>query len=111
MVKRSIIDFIPLSPDRIGMKNLARALGESERETRKHVTNARIAGEIIASDSEGYFIPTGAAEIAAYYRRHRKRAMTTLKSLKAVRRALRAAGVDVAQIEGRRCGKEETNIQ
>ena len=99
MVKRSIIDFIPLSPDRIGMKNLARTLGESERDTRKRIEEARINGEIIAYDNDGYFIPTEAHQLASYYRMHRKRAMTTLKSLKAVRRALQAAGVDVRQIE------------
>lgn len=104
MTRRELIDYIPVSPGRISMASLALALGESERETRKHVTNARIAGEIIASDSEGYYIPTEAAEIAAYYRRHRKRAMTTLRGLKAVRKALRAAGVDVAEIEGRKHG-------
>ena len=104
MVKRNIIDDIPHSPGRIRMKSLSQIRGEDERLTRKRVADARIAGEIIASDDEGYYIPTEAAEIAAYYRRHRKRAMTTLKGLKAVRKALRAAGVDVAEIEGRKHG-------
>ena len=60
MVKQELIDFIPMSPDRIGMKNLADALGETERDTRKRIAEARINGEIIAYDNGGYFIPTEA---------------------------------------------------
>ena len=107
MVKRRITDHIPLSPDRISMRSLALKLGETERETRKHIETARMNGEIIGSDEQGYYIPTNAHEIATYYRRHRKRAMTTLKCLKAVRKSLRAAGIDVAQIEGRTNGKTQ----
>ena len=112
MVKQELIDFIPVSPERISMSSLARTLGQTERETRKLIATARINGEIIASDDNGYYIPTEAQEIASYYRRHRKRAMTTLRGLKAVRKALQAAGVDVKQIEGRERGKkEESAIQ
>ena len=48
MVKQELIDFIPMSPDRIGMKNLADALGETERDTRKRIAEARINGECVA---------------------------------------------------------------
>lgn len=102
MKRRELIDYIPVSPDRISMTSLARTLGENERVTRKMISDARINGEIIGSDSEGYYIPIEPQEMASYYRIHHKRAMTCLRGLKAVRKALRAAGVDIGEVEGRK---------
>ena len=101
MTRRELIDYIPASPDRISMSSLARVRNKTERETRQDIANARINGHIIGSDAEGYYIPQSPQEMASYYRTHRKRALTCLRGLKAVRKALRAAGVDVAKIEGR----------
>lgn len=98
MVK-GIIGYIPFSPERISGKNLSIATGQSERENRNDICKARIDGVIIASDERGYYIPQTPQEMSRYYRKHRAAAMTTLKSLKAVRRALQAAGMDVRQIE------------
>lgn len=99
---RTILDCIPPSPDRVSRDELSRMFDVPVREIQRCVTNARLDGEIIGSDERGYFIPQKPQEMAAFYRTHRARAMTTLKSLKAVRRALQAAGVDVRKIEGRK---------
>lgn len=104
----NIADYIPHSPDRIGMRSLSQIMGEGERKTRKRITEARIAGEIIASDDRGYYIPTDVQEIESYYLRHWKRAITAFRSIKAVRKTLKAAGVDMAQIEGRKHRKAGT---
>ena len=100
MVK--IIDFIPESPDRISMKGLSDKIGCHPRDTRKLVLTARKSGEIIAADDRGYFIPVSNAELVSYYRDARQRAITTLVSLEPVRRYLKAQGVDLKEIEGRK---------
>ena len=97
-----IRELIPLSPDRISRAELARAYDVTVREIQRMVTNARIHGEIIASDVRGYYIPVEAQELCSFYRVHRTRALTTLRSLKAVRATLMNAGVDIAKLESKR---------
>lgn len=98
---------IPHSPNRVHMNVLASLWGKSEREARREIESYRMRGTLIASDGGGYFIPTSIEEIAAYYRRHRKRAITTLRSLKETRRFLKSSGIDLSQLEGRTGGKKE----
>ena len=95
-----ITTFIPESPGRISMKGLSMLTGYDERKVRSLVLAARISGELIGSDTRGYFIPSSVEELEAFYRAARKRALSTLSSLKAVRLKIKAAAV-----EGGRDGK------
>ena len=72
----------------IPMQMLAERLGVDPRSLRAAIARAREAGEIIAGDSAGYYIPTDKAELRRYYSTARKRSLSGLKSLKAVRRKL-----------------------
>lgn len=85
--------YIPESPGRIHMKDLASRLGlKDTRELRQVILAARINGVIICADNDGYFLPTSDGEIAAYFKREYGRAITTLKSLKHTRKYLKTAG-------------------
>lgn len=103
-----LMDYIPSSPGRVSMKDLTDRAGlTDERMTRKLVLAARINGEMICADENGYFSPTTDEEIVAYYRTARARALTTLYALKKTRHRLISAGFDVKAIEGRRDGNSK----
>lgn len=72
----------------IPMQMLAERLGVDPRSLRAAIARAREAGEIIAGDSAGYYRPADKAELRRYYFAARKRSLSGLKSLKAVRRKL-----------------------
>ena len=86
------------------MRDTAAALGITERQAREMIAAARIAGELIASNVHGYFYTTDPDELTRFYRSARRRAMTCLTTVRATRAALKAAGVDVLELEGRRKG-------
>lgn len=77
----------------VSMRELADRLGIDERALRAAILQAREAGEIIAGDSAGYYIPANKAELRRYYHAARKRCLSGLKALKAAHRKL-------AEIEG-----------
>ena len=89
-IKQDITSFIPVSPGRIGLKRLSKMLNVDDRTVKKMILTARLNGEIIASCETGYFIPSTVEELETFYRTQRKRALTTLTSLKAVRAKLKA---------------------
>lgn len=98
----NVATFIPKSPDRISMTSLAAKIGRSERNTRKLINRARRSGEIIGSDRQGYYLPDGSEELSRHYREAYRRAISTLASLKRERKQLKAAGIDVLNLEGKR---------
>lgn len=97
-----IKDFIPQSPGRISMSQLSSMLGCTDREIRKFISQARRSGEVIASDSGGYFVTDNATELARHYKSAYRRAISTFVSLKQERKLLKDAGIDVLKLEGRR---------
>ena len=72
----------------IPMRELSDRLGIDQRALRAAILRAREAGEIIVGDSAGYYRPADKAELRRYYFAARKRSLSGLKSLKAVRRKL-----------------------
>jgi hypothetical protein len=66
------------------------------------INRLRAEGAVVCADSKGYFIPATEAELTAHYRKLRGSALSMLKTLKAERKKLAAAGVDLAKIEGRK---------
>ena len=98
----ALLELIPYSPNRVSMTTLSNYLGCTEREVREYVKTARIAGEIIGSDQRGYYLPIEADELARHYRMAYRRAISTHRTLKQERRFLRAMGVDVLKLEGRK---------
>lgn len=91
---RNITDVIPTGEERaISMAALARALDITERDVRKAILQARMAGSIIAGTGSGYFIPDTDEELLTYYRIAKARGLTTLASLKATRRELKERGI------------------
>lgn len=101
MKERLITEFIPDSPGRISMSQLAKILDTSDREVRQIVLTERLNGGLIGSDRDGYFIPVTTEELKAYYIAARSRAITCLRSLKTTRRRLKESGVNLSAIEGR----------
>ena len=76
----------------ISMHTLSVYLDCSERETRRIIKYARLAGKVICGDSSGYYLPETVAELRAYYHLAKERAATSRKCLKAVCRALEIEG-------------------
>ena len=87
----------------IPMRDLADRLEIDQRALRAAILQAREAGEIIAGDSAGYYRPADKAELRRYYFAARKRSLSGLKSLKAVRRKL-------AEFDGQQGFGEEKGI-
>lgn len=100
----AVLNHIPMSPHRKSAPVLAEETGNTERRNRMIINKLRADGEIICADDRGYFIPTTEAELTAHYRKLRGSALSMLKTLKAERKKLIAAGVDLAKIEGRKHG-------
>lgn len=92
----------------ISMRLLASLAGISERELRRTLASARInENEIICTCDSGYFVPETLEECRDYYKMRYSSAMTTLREIKPVRKKLKAAGVDVLALEGRKYGKKK----
>ena len=65
---RKLLDLIPHGIENaIPMGTLSNLLNLSARETRRCVEQCRIAGNIICSCDEGYYIPENVSELFAYY--------------------------------------------
>lgn len=61
---------------------------KTTREVSAIVASARNAGIIIASCSNGYYIPQNRAELEAFYHWMRGKSLSALKTLKATRKRL-----------------------
>lgn len=86
---RKVLDAIPTGIENaIPMDNLSRILGVSQRETRSIILHCRIAGNVICSCDEGYYIPDSLWELSAHYRRARARINTATLALKPIERVL-----------------------
>lgn len=73
----------------IQRKYLINALGvKSVREVSSIVASARNAGLIIASCTDGYYIPENEAELEEFYNWMRGKSLSALKALKATRKRL-----------------------
>lgn len=74
-------------------KALLKLAGLSDaRAMQKQIESERAKGALILSkggDGGGYFLPTSRAEIARYEQTLRRRALSTLRTLKTARRALK----------------------
>ena len=71
------------------MRDLARALGEEEREVRLRIQKARIDGNVIAGTDQGYFIPATVEELREYVRRNDSRIKTSCVALAPAKRLLK----------------------
>ena len=84
---KDIAELIPYGSEHaISMKDLSMYLNCGEREARRIIKNARLAGEVICGDSSGYYRP--------YYQLTRERVATTRKCLAAVYKELKNKGVE-----------------
>ncbi len=93
---KSLLALIPKGKEKgISRDALAETLCIPVREVSSLVLKARLKGIIICSDSNGYYFPKNDIEALAFYNAERKRAITTLRSLKTVRSELKAKGVKV----------------
>ena len=75
------------------MRDLARYLGVDRRAVRRVVNEARIAGCIICSSDNGYFLPEDAEDVLRHYRRAMCGVNTTLAALEPERAYLEDMGV------------------
>lgn len=77
----------------IPMKRLADLLDIDDRELRQIVQELRMSGSVICGCTKGYFRPSdNMQEVFGFYKYHRQRAMTNLRSLKATRAFLLSSG-------------------
>ena len=60
-----------------------------ERELRRTIVGARIAGNIIASGDSGYYIPVDLDELKSFFYRSESRIKVNSASLRAVREKLK----------------------
>lgn len=77
----------------ISMQALSDRMDLNPRALRAAIMQARDAGEIIAGDTAGYYIPADKEELRKYCALAKKRSLSGLKALKAARKKL-------AEIEG-----------
>ena len=86
---KSIVDMLPKGKrNAVKMSALAAALHTSERDVRRLIHEARCSGAVIIGDNHGYYIPETREELLPYYFTARKRSVSGLKALKAVKRKL-----------------------
>ncbi|MCL2298809.1 MAG: hypothetical protein FWC27_01525 [Firmicutes bacterium] len=106
---KRILQFIPKGHDNaIPRRDLAALIGLHERDCRRAIERARVAGEFILSDDAGYWMADphteeGVGEIMRWYRREGGRIRALAKRLEPVRRrveAARAVGADQISVEG-----------
>lgn len=106
---KRILQFIPEEHgSAIPRRDLAALTGLHERDCRRAIERARVAGEFILSDDTGYWLADphteeGAAEIMRFYRREAFRSRALAKRLEPVRRrveAAKAVGTDQISVEG-----------
>lgn len=92
---KDIAELIPYGSEHaISMKDLSMYLNCGEREARRIIKNARLAGEVICGDSSGYYRPVTVEELKGYYQLTRERVATTRKCLAAVYKELKNKGVE-----------------
>lgn len=79
---RAILDRIPYGQDNaVSMRDLARALGETQRQIRHRIERARIDGNIIAGTNAGLFIPQTGDELREYVKRTQARIETSASTV------------------------------
>lgn len=87
---RVILDRIPYGSDNaVSMRDLARGLGEDQRQIRFRIERARIAGNVIAGTDAGIFIPETVEELREYVRRNDNRVKTSCVALASAKRLLK----------------------
>lgn len=96
------MDIMNLIPS--GKKNaksaaqLAEELHTSKRAVRALVHNARRDGTLICSGNDGYWTSEDPGDLMATYHRMKSGAVKQLAVLKQIRRKLREAGTDLAEL-------------
>jgi len=91
----TLLDIIPEGEENaVSMKFLSAICETDERTIRKAIFDLRCSGAIIAGTSAGYYIPVTEQELKDYYTMARSRALSTFRSLKAVRADLKQRGLD-----------------
>jgi len=112
--RKGIFRFIPEGRENaIHLRDLVQLTGLHERDARRAIERARVAGEFILSDDRGYWradprTEEGAAEIMRFYRREACRIRALARRLEPVRRrveAARAVGTDQVTMEGWRASE------
>ena len=72
----------------ISLENLAISTGLPERAVKREVLNARLNGELILSNENGYFMPSDPGEIKSYVRKRKAYLKTAHAALRPFIKAL-----------------------
>ena len=92
----AFMEFIPMGrANAISLHDLCIKVGLESSEMKERIKDARIAGYVIASCNQGYFIPASDGELIAYYTAHKKRALTALVSTEPIRKMLIKRGYKI----------------
>lgn len=102
---RMVLSVIPAGRENAKpMRQVALETRTNTRIVRKVIERARIAGKLIASCDDGYFIPETMEDLLTFYRKRRRAAMTTLATLETARQLLQDYGIDFPESDKRRAG-------
>lgn len=74
----------------VNLESLSISAGLSERTTKKEVLQARLRGELILSDENGYYLPSCADDIRRYVRKRNAYLKTAHAALKPFIKAVKA---------------------
>lgn len=92
--KELVKSHLPTDKDNaVSMRSLAILCGITERDIRHVIHALRNEGEYICAGVRGYWITEDPDELQRYYKTARRRALSTLASLKPMRQRLKAAGM------------------
>ena len=73
----------------IPMSDLALMLNLPERTLRQEILNARLKGELIVSNDQGYFLPSCQEDLKEYVNIRKARIRTSLQALRPFIKAIR----------------------
>lgn len=86
--KHRIMDYIPYGKDQsVSMKALASIFNKGDREIRLMVRNARLDGEIIVGDENGYYQPVYEEDLDRWIRKEEAAATGKFKMLQSAKDA------------------------
>lgn len=86
--KHRIMDYIPCGKDQsVSMKALASIFNKGDREIRLMVRNARLDGEIIVGDENGYYQPVYEEDLDRWIRKEEAAATGKFKMLQSAKDA------------------------
>lgn len=89
----SVVNVIPKGRENaISRSELSIMCGIGDRDMRREIAQAREQGVMIVNTGDGYYVTDDPNDVARQYRADRRRALSTLRRLRAMRKMLQDCG-------------------